>query len=233
MTPDEKRSGILSIVGTPIGNPGDITLRAIETLRAADFVACEERREGDRLCRRIGIEKELIEINEHTESKDADVIIDLLLRGKNVALVSDCGMPVIADPGSHLIKLAVSRKIRVQIVPGITSITTVLASCGFDVSRFYYYGFLSPKKEERRRELSALKVFPHTLVFLDTPYRLRQVLEDMASLLGPLRRASVACDLTTKDELIRHGTLAELLRYFSEHTQKREFVIVVEGKRKK
>jgi 16S rRNA (cytidine1402-2'-O)-methyltransferase len=229
--PEEKQTGTLSVVGTPIGNPGDITLRAVETLRAADIIACEERREGQRLCRRMGMEKELIEINEHTERGTSDVVIDLLLHGKNIALVSDCGMPVIADPGSHLIRQAVSHRIRVEIVPGITSITTALASCGFDVSRFYYYGFLSPKKEERRKELTALRSFPHPLVFLDTPYRLRQVLDDLAAIFGPTRNASVACDLTTKEELIRRGTLAVLQRYFSEHTQKREFVITVEGSR--
>jgi len=231
-TPSVK-PGPLFVVGTPIGNQRDITLRALDTLRSADVLACEERREGERLCRRIGIERELIEINEHTERENAGRIIELLRNGRSVALVSDCGMPVIADPGSFLIQEALGCGIRVEIVPGITSVTTALAASGFDIKRFFYYGFLSAKKDERRAELLALKSFPHPLIFLDTPYRLRQVLDDMSNVFGSSRNACIACDLTTRDESVRRGTLGELLRFFSGQSRKVEFVIIVQGAGKK
>lgn len=232
-TAPSKKAGTLYVVGTPIGNQQDITLRALETLRFVEVLACEERREGERLCRRIGIEKELIEINEHTERENAGILIEILRNGRSVALVSDCGMPVIADPGSFVIGEAIGCGIHVEIVPGITSVTTALAACGFDAKRFFYYGFLSAKKEKRRGELLTLKNFPHPLVFLDTPYRLRQVLEDIAAAFGPSRNACVACDLTTRDEIVRRGALSELLRFFSAQSRKFEFVIVVQGAEKK
>ncbi len=221
------KRGTLYIVGTPIGDPDDISLRALETLRAVDYIACEERRVAARMLARHGIEKELVEINEHTEKEETEQIILDLATGRDIALISDCGMPVFADPGTHLLTEAIDTGILVTAVPGPTSLTTALALSGFDAQRFFFYGFLSPKKEERRAELLHLRNFNAPVVFLDAPYRLLQVLEDLRDAFGNSRRAAVACDLTLKTEEVRRGRLDDLARHFREDKRKREFVIIV------
>jgi 16S rRNA (cytidine1402-2'-O)-methyltransferase len=224
------KQGILYIVGTSIGNMEDISLRAVSVLKSVDLIACEELREGERLCRWLQVKKELLLINEHTESEDSQSVIQLLRQGASVALVSDCGMPVFADPGTVLIQHAYSAGIPVEVVPGATSLTAALAVSGFDVRRFYFYGFLSAKAPLRQKELQGLKEFASPIVFLDTPYRLLQVLQDLLAAFGPSRRACVACDLTMKSERVQRSTLHNLVQYFSEHKEKREYVLIVEGK---
>jgi 16S rRNA (cytidine1402-2'-O)-methyltransferase len=224
-----KAFGTLSIVGTPIGNHADISSRAVETLKNADLVACEERREASRLLKRHAIEKPLIEVNEHTEKSVTAELIEALLGGSNIALISDCGMPVFADPGSILIREALQLTIPVQAVPGPTSLTTALALSGMDTRRFYFYGFLSPKREERQRELQSLRTFQTPVVFLDAPYRLRQVLADMASVYGPNREVCIACDLTMPGELVMRGNFQEAIRMFQSDDRRREYVIIVSG----
>ncbi|MFZ1729185.1 MAG: 16S rRNA (cytidine(1402)-2'-O)-methyltransferase [Bacteroidota bacterium] len=221
------KKGTLYIVGTPIGHPDDISLRALEVLRKVDYIACEERKTGQRLLSRHQIEKELVEVNEHTEKEETEQIILDLAMGQNIALISDCGMPVFADPGTHLLNEAIDTGIPVTAIPGPTSLTTALAVSGFDAHRFYFYGFLSPKKEERRAELFQLRNFSEPVVFLDAPYRLLQVLEDMLEAFGKSRRAAVACDLTLKAEEVKRGRLDDLLKYFRADKRKREFVIIV------
>lgn len=225
------KTGTLYIVGTPIGHPGDVSLRALEVLRTVDLIACEERRTAQRFLSRHGIENELVEVNEHTEKAEAEQLILDLAMGKNIALISDCGMPVFADPGTILLTQAIDTGIHVTAVPGPTSLTTALALSGFDAHRFYFYGFLSPKKEERRGELVPLAGFPDPIVFLDAPYRLLQVLEDLAAAFGNGRRAAVACDLTLRDEQVQRGSLGTLVRHFREDRRKREFVIIVGAER--
>jgi len=226
-------TGTLYIVGTPIGNPGDISQRAIETLRKVEAVACEERKEGERLLRTLRIEKPLVQINEHTEKQNTEGILLDLASGKSYALISDCGMPVFADPGTFLIGEAMEMKLPVVVIPGPTSLTTALAISGFDVSRFFFYGFLSPKRAERKAELQQLRAVEVPLVFLDAPYRLLQVLEEMSAVFGKSRRACVACDLTLQRELVRRDSLGRLCDYFSAHPDKREFVIIVGAERRR
>lgn len=221
-------SGTLILVGTPIGNEGDLSPRAVETLRAASLVACEERREAVRLLRRLGLSTSLIEINEHTEADNLPEVLARLRAGEDVALISDAGMPVIADPGGSLVRAARAEGIRVTSVPGPTSIAAALAVCGFDVSRYLYYGFLSPKKEERRRELRAFLRAPYATVFLEAPYRLLPLLEDMLGVLGPARPACVACDLTMEREEVRCGPLGQVTAHFRAHPKKCEFVIILD-----
>lgn len=221
------RKGTLYIVGTPIGNPDDISLRAVEVLRTVDYIACEERKTALRLLSRHQIDKELVEVNEHTEKEETEQIILDLAMGQNIALISDCGMPVFADPGTHLLNEALDTGIPVTAIPGPTSLTTALAVSGFDAHRFFFYGFLSPKKEERRAELYQLRNFNAPLVFLDAPYRLLQVLEDMLDAFGKSRHAAVACDLTLKGEEVRRGRLDDLVKHFRGDKRKREFVIII------
>ncbi len=221
------KKGKLYIVGTPIGHPDDISLRAIEVLKSVDYIACEERKVAMRLLSQHQIEKELVEVNEHTEKEETEQIVLDLAMGQNIALISDCGMPVFADPGTHLLTEAIDTGIPVTAVPGPTSLTTALALSGFDSHRFYFYGFLSPKKEERRAELSQLRHFRDPVVFLDAPYRLLQVLEDLAAAFGNGRHAAVASDLTLKHEDVRRGRLDTLVKHYQADRRKREFVIIV------
>ena len=225
--------GVLTLVGTPIGNPDDFSARGIQTLRNADLIACEEFKEARRLLRRHSIDVPLLEINEHTETADASDVIDALMEGKNVALISDCGMPIFADPGSRLVELALASGLCVNTVPGPTSLTTALVLSGFDITRFYFYGFLSPKRPERVAELRTLKSHPSLLVFLDAPYRLNQLLADLAEVFGTERRACVACDLTLDTEHVERGTIAAVRKYFMAHPEKREFVVLLESARRR
>lgn len=226
-------NGTLYIVGTPIGNVKDISLRALEILRSVDLIACEELKESRRLLREYDIQKPLIEINEHTEQENTDEIIEALRSGKNIALISDAGMPLFADPGSLVVQRVIDENFSVTTVPGPTSIMSALTLSGIDVERFYFYGFLSAKKEERQRELRSLIHFPNPIVFLDAPYRLIQVLEDMKNIFGKNRRACVACDLTLPQEDILRGTLGELFSHFTSYKKKCEFVIIVDREKKK
>ena len=222
-------SGRLVIVGTPIGHPEDLSPRGAQALRDANLVACEERREGLRLLRRLGWEGEVIEINEHTERDEAEALVDRIAAGSVVALVSDCGMPLVADPGSYLLQRTLARGLPVSVVPGPTSITTALALCDFDTRRFYFHGFLPAKKELRRQALRGLVSFPDALVFLEAPYRLLPVLEDMKTAFGSRRRVCLACDLTLLSEEVLRGTLGELVAAITASPRKCEFVLIVEG----
>ncbi len=225
-------SGKLILVGTPIGDPGDVSSRALQTLREADLIACEEAPVARRFLSRHGIDKELIEVNEHTEEGIAAEVLREVKEGKVVALISDCGMPVFADPGTRLVSMALSAGLVVDVVPGPDSLTAALAVSGFDAHRFLFYGFLSPNKNERREELSKLRQIDMPLVFLDAPYRLVHVLEDMRTALGGSRRACVACDLTLPGQLVARGSLDKLWKRFAEEGKKREFVIII-GPREK
>lgn len=220
-------SGTLVIVGTPIGHAEDISPRAVSALRDADLIACEEAPVARRLLSRHGITKDLIEVNEHTETDAAQEVVDELRSGKTVALISDCGMPVFADPGTTLVSTALDAGIAVDVVPGPDSLTAALAVSGFDAHRFLFYGFLSPKKSRRGEELATLRNMDIPLIFLDAPYRLAQVLDDMRTKLGPSRNACVACDLTLPSQLIARGTLDALYTRFANDGKKREFVIIV------
>lgn len=181
-----------------------------------------------RLLKHHGIRKDLVPVNEHTEREETGGLINRMQQGHTCALISDCGMPVFADPGRFLIDRAMQSGIAVEVIPGPTSLTTALAVSGFDAHRFYFYGFLSPKKPERRKELHALRTFPAPVAFLDAPYRLPQVLTDMVSAFGPGTAVCVACDLTLPDEEVYRGTLGSALDHFTKHKRKREFVIIVQ-----
>lgn len=227
LTPGEGR---LVIVGTPIGHPDDLSPRGAAALRAADLVVCEERKEAGRILRRLNLRRDLLELNEHTERTATGDALDALRGGACVALVSDCGMPVFADPGTALVRAALDEDIAVDVVPGPTSLTTALAVAGIDVRRFHYHGFLSPKRDERARELARLRSLDIPLVLMDAPYRLQALLDDLARHIGARRIAAVACDLTLPSQLVRRGTLGELADWFRGRPGKREFVVIIDRK---
>ena len=202
----------LYIVSTPIGNYEDITLRALRILEECDFIICEEFREARRLLSHYKIQKELFSLNEHNENESANELILKLLEGKSAALISDCGTPLFSDPGHLLVDLALQNKIEVVPVPGTSSLLTALVGSGLDFEKFYYYGWLSPKKDIRRKQLLDLKRIKQTIVLMDTPYRLKAVLEDIVKLLGANIPCVLAFELTKEKEKFYRGNAQNILK---------------------
>ena len=224
-------SGTLYIVSIPIGNPGDISLRAIEVIKACDTLICEEAKPARRLLVQLGAEKEFILLNEHTTTQATSEALDLLKSGKSLALISDDGTPLLADPGSELVQESIKRNIRIVPVPGASSILAALVASGFSLLSFTFAGFLPRDKTARKKAASEYKMRNETLVFLEAPYRLNQLLQDLNDALGSQRRAVLCMDLTMPSERLERGTLGSLLKYFTEHPFKGEFVLIVDGKR--
>ncbi len=223
-------SGTLYLVAIPIGNYDDITFRALKVLKEVDVVVCEERSEGMRLLHHYGIEKPLETLNEHNEIAASSIIIDRLKGGTSVALISDAGTPVFSDPGQVLVEKAINYNIKIVPIPGASSLLPALIVSGFPIKEFVFAGFLSPKRERRLTELRQLKKEQRTIVLMDTPYRLVQLLRDMAEVFGETRRVCVAFDLTLPSEEIYHGTPPQLYQQFLKDKKKGEFVVVLEGK---
>lgn len=219
--------GILYVVSTPIGNPDDITWRAVSTLKEADGVICEELKEGKKLLHHLGIDKPLFTLNEHNEEEATPELLDKLRAGQRLALISDCGTPLLADPGQHLVAAAHNQGIPITPIPGTSALTAALSVCGIPLERFLFYGFLSPKKEERRRELANLKKVPYPIVLFETPYRLLPLLEDIVRVMGPGRPIVLAYNLTLPGELILRDTAAAILSLCRERKLKGEFVLVL------
>ncbi len=224
-------NGKIFLVSTPIGNYDDMTLRGIKKLQEADFIICEEYKEARRLLAHYKIEKELLSLNEHSEG---DVINDILLRivnGETASLISDCGTPLFSDPGHLLVDVCISQKIEVVPVPGANSLLPALIGSGLDFEKFFYYGWLSPKKDVRRQELFKLKHLPYVIVILDTPYRLRTLLADVVKMLGRNVRAVLAFELTKKGERFYRGTTQDLLQIAEQKNLKGEFVLLIDNKK--
>jgi 16S rRNA (cytidine1402-2'-O)-methyltransferase len=224
--------GVLYLVATPIGNYDDITFRAIKVLKEADVVVCEERSEGLRLLRQYGIEKPIETLNEHNESAAASIILELLKDDKSIALISDAGTPVFSDPGRILVDKAIHHHIKIVPIPGASSLLPAIIVSGFSIKEFVFVGFLSPKRERRLTELRELRRERRTVILMDTPYRLVQLLRDMAEVFGDTRRVCVAFDLTLSTEDIFHGTAPTLYQKFLKEEKKGEFVVVLEGTKK-
>ncbi len=202
----------LYIVSTPIGNYEDITLRALRILKECDFIICEEYKEARRLLSNYKIEKELFSLNEHNENESANELILKLLEGKSAALISDCGTPLFSDPGHLLVDLALQNRIDVIPIPGVSSLLTALVGSGLDFEKFYYYGWLSPKKDIRRKQLLDLRKRRETIVLMDTPYRLKTLLEDIVNLLGSNIPCVLAFELTKEKEKFYRGNAQNILK---------------------
>lgn len=217
----------LYLVSIPIGNPDDITLRAIKTLQEVDFLICEEFKNGRKLLKQLKLEKELHALNEHNEMSDTEEIIQLLLKGNHAALISDCGTPLFADPGSHLVSRCHELGIKVVPVPGASSLMAALVGAGVNLDRFYYAGFLSRESKERRKQIAALMPFDCPVIVYDAPYRLKQLLDDIKLEWPAGRQLTLALSLTTPDEQFLQGTIDELIRDLGPNPAKREFVLVL------
>ncbi len=222
-------AGILYVVSTPIGNPLDLTLRAKRILAGVDTVVCEEQRVGSTLLAHYGLTKPLVELNEHTQEEQVPVLVEQLVRGENLALISDHGTPLVADPGAGLVNQASAASVRSVPVPGASSVIAALVASGLPASRFRFLGQLPPKTELRQRALERYRDLPETLVLLEAPYRLLQVLSSIKQAWGGERRMAVVCNLTMSDERIVRGTVADVIKVFERDPFKGEFVLVVEG----
>jgi 16S rRNA (cytidine1402-2'-O)-methyltransferase len=222
--------GRLYIVSTPIGNYEDITIRAVKILNEVDFIICEEFKEARRLLSQLNIKKELFSINEHNENENADENILKLAEGKSAALISDCGTPLFSDPGHLLVQLAIQNKVDVIPIPGTSSLLAALVGSGINFEKFYYYGWLSPKKDIRKKQLLDLKKRKEVIVLMDTPYRLQSLLEDVKKLLGKNIPTVLAYELTKAKEKFYRGRCEEVMKFATRENLKGEFVLIVNNK---
>ncbi len=223
---------MLSIVPTPIGNLRDITLRALDVLKSADMIICEDTRQTQKLLSAYEIKKPLLSFHEHSAGGKAKEIIQMLLEGKNLALVSDGGMPLISDPGFQIVHEAILKDVAFEVLPGPSAGVTALAASGLATDSFSYFGFLPQKSAARKKFLASLAEREETLIFYESPYRLLQSLEEMSEIFGP-REAAVARELTKKFEEVQRGTLPELVKKFSQKKVLGEIVVLVSGNNRK
>ena len=221
--------GTLYIVGTPIGNLGDFSPRAQETLRTVDFIAAEDTRVTAKLLNHFEIKKPLVSYHEHNRKEKGPDILERLLAGESCALVTDAGMPAISDPGVDLVRLCREHNVPVATVPGPTAVATALAFSGMEVSRFSFEGFLSVNKPNRRKHLEEIKTERKTMVFYEAPHKLAATLHDLYDTLGD-RRIAVIKELTKIHEQCELTTLAEIAGKYDGMKLKGEYVLIVEAK---
>ena len=219
---------MLYVIGTPIGNLNDITLRALEALKAADVIAAEDTRHSGNLLRHFEIRKPLVSYHEHNEAMRTAELSERLGAGENVALITDAGMPGISDPGARLIRACIERGLDYTIIPGVSAVLTALVGSGFALDRFCFLGFLPPKSGGRERDLRAAADREETTVFFESPHRINKTLAACAEIM-PDRLLCVARELTKKFEEFRRGTAAELLAHYEAHPAKGEITLVISG----
>ena len=216
----------LYLVGTPIGNLGDLSPRALETLKNVDFIAAEDTRVSLKLLRHFEIKKPLISYHEHNKLSSGDIILEKILSGENCALVTDAGMPCISDPGTELVKLCHEHGIEVLSVPGPSALISALSLSGLPSGSFVFEGFLPAKKGERKARLSALKAEKRTVVLYEAPHKLRNSLRDIYDILGD-REISVSRELTKLHEETLRGRVSDFISKYEEEEPRGEFVLVL------
>lgn len=221
--------GILYICGTPIGNIQDITLRQLETLKAADVILCEDTRNTLKLLNHYEIKNKLISYHEHNAREKGGAVIAMLKEGKNIALVSDAGMPGISDPGEDIIRLCKAEGIKVTTVPGPTAVITGLILSGMAVSKYSYYGFFPRDKKEQKAVLERIKNDYMTSVFYEAPHRILKTLNILKEYLGEDRKVAFARELTKKYEESLSCTIGEMIKHFEKTEPKGEFVLIISG----
>ena len=221
-------SGKLYIVGTPIGNLEDITLRALRILEEVDMIAAEDTRHTVKLLNHFEIKKHLLAYHQHNEQSGSEKLLEFLTEGKNIALVSDAGMPIISDPGSVIVSRCNEAGIPVEVVPGPNAGLCALVLSGIDARAFTFMGFLGKQNKEIREGLEKIAVSENTVILYETPHRLVKTLEAMVQVI-PDRKMSISREITKKYEETRMGTVQEHLDWYSENPPKGEFVLVIEG----
>ena len=222
-------AGILYLVPTPIGNLGDISLRARQTLENADFIAAEDTRVSLKLLNHLEIKKPLVSYYEHNKTFKGGRIVERILAGETCALVSDAGSPAISDPGEDLVKECAAAGITVCAIPGPCAAITALSISGQSTGRFCFEGFLSMSKKSRREHLDSLRAEKRTMIFYEAPHKLMNTLEDMVEVFGAERPVSFCRELTKLHEEVLRTTLGQAIVHFTETPPKGEFVLVVAG----
>lgn len=220
--------GKLYIVGTPIGNLGDMTYRAVETLKSVDFIAAEDTRVTQKLLSYFNIKKPLVSYHEHNRKAAGDEISERLEAGETCAVVTDAGMPCISDPGEDLVKLCAERGIPMEVVPGPSAVISALAVSGLDTSKFAFEGFLSTAPNSRKETLTRVTQETRTLIFYEAPHKLAATLNDLYKFLGD-RKVSICRELTKLHEEVIRTTLSEAKELYSGVKPRGEFVLVIEG----
>jgi len=220
---------MLYVVATPIGNLGDITLRALEVLKSVDVIAAEDTRHSGMLLKHFELKKPLLSYHEHNEAMRTTQLIERLAASEDVALITDAGTPGLSDPGARLIRECIKRNLPFTIIPGPSSILAALVGSGFSTERFCFHGFLPVKSGQRERELRAAVDREETTVFFESPYRLTKTLAACIDIM-PDRRLCVARELTKKFEEFRRGTASELLAHYDTYPPKGEIVLVISAR---
>ncbi|MBF0349621.1 MAG: 16S rRNA (cytidine(1402)-2'-O)-methyltransferase [SAR324 cluster bacterium] len=225
---NSSNSGKLYLVSTHVGHPDDISKRAIDVLTQVDLVVCEERKNGSQLLKHLGIQKELFSLNEHNEAEESQGLIHQLRQGRTMALISDAGTPVFADPGTILVQQAIQQGIMIVPIPGASSLMAALVCSGFSLKSFYYAGFLPRNSQDRRHAIENLTNYHSVLVIYDTPYRLGALLKDLSHYFGN-QNGVICCQLTYPDEKIYRGTVRKLSEQITKNPVKCEFVIIIDN----
>ncbi len=220
--------GKLYLVGTPIGNLGDMTYRAVETLEKVDFICAEDTRVSAKLLNYFEIKTPLVSYHEHNAAQVGGGICDRIAAGENAAIITDAGMPCISDPGELLVKMCYERGIKVEVVPGPSAVVSALAISGLDTKHFQFEGFLPVVKKQRSEQLAAVSKSSRTLIFYEAPHKLLGTLEDMLKFLGD-RKISLCRELTKLHEEVVRTTLSQAVEMYREVKPKGEFVLVIEG----
>jgi len=222
-------SGTLYLVATPIGNLGDFSPRAVETLETVDFIAAEDTRVSVKLLNHFEIKKPLVSYHEHNHITAGQSILARLLAGESCALVTDAGTPAVSDPGEDLVRLCAENGVEVLSIPGCCAAVNALAVSGLPTGRFTFEGFLTVNKKSRRERLESLKNEERTMIFHEAPHKLLTTLEDLTAAFGPDRRIALCRELTKLHEETRRCTLGEAVAHYTENTPKGEFVLVLAG----
>ena len=221
-------SGKLYICPTPIGNLEDMTYRTIRILNEVDLIAAEDTRHSIKLLNHFEISKPLTSYHEHNKDSKGGYLINKLLEGENIALISDAGMPGISDPGEDIIKQAIEHNIDIEVLPGATASITAIVGSGLETAKFAFEGFLDRDKKVRRNQLEELKEERRTIIFYESPHRLKDTLKDMLKVLGN-RRIAVNREITKKYQEIIREDIETVINIFNEKEVKGEFVLIVEG----
>ena len=222
-------SGTLYLVATPIGNLGDFSPRALETLETVDFIAAEDTRVSMKLLNHFELRKPLVSYHEHNHVTAGQSILARLLSGESCALVTDAGTPAISDPGEDLVRLCAENSVPVYAIPGCCAAVNALAVSGLPTGRFTFEGFLTVNKKSRRERLESLKTEERTMIFHEAPHKLLTTLEDLSAAFGSDRRIALCRELTKLHEETRRCTLGEAVAHYTENAPKGEFVLVVAG----
>lgn len=225
---NEAQKGILYLVPTPIGNLEDMSFRAVRILKEADLIAAEDTRNTKKLCNYFEIQTPVVSYHEHNKESSGEKLIHKVKEGMKIALVSDAGMPAISDPGYELVEAAISEKVTVVPLPGANAALPALIASGLTCQPFYFYGFLNRSKKEKKTELERLKKQTGTLVFYESPHRLKETLSSMYDILGN-RKVAICRELTKKFEEFIRGNLFEVLEWAHQDEIRGEFCLIIEG----